>query len=100
MAPEMSAIVPLYCPTCGYNLTGLPENRCPECGTRFDPRILRSEQQARATAALGTPEIMVRLLVPPSFFLLMTWLTVQLNVYIIPYILIMPCVIFGVMVAK
>jgi fucose permease len=23
------------CPTCGYNLTGLSETRCPECGTRF-----------------------------------------------------------------
>jgi len=23
------------CPTCGYNLTGLSEARCPECGTRF-----------------------------------------------------------------
>ena len=25
------------CRKCGYALTGLPENRCPECGTQFDP---------------------------------------------------------------
>ena len=24
------------CVTCGYDLTGLPENRCPECGTEFE----------------------------------------------------------------
>ena len=24
------------CLTCGYNLTGLTENRCPECATEFE----------------------------------------------------------------
>lgn len=27
----------IYCLECGYDLTGLPEPRCPECGTAFDP---------------------------------------------------------------
>jgi len=27
----------MFCRQCGYNLYGLPENRCPECGKAFDP---------------------------------------------------------------
>ena len=27
-----------HCRKCGYNLTGLPEPRCPECGRGFDRR--------------------------------------------------------------
>lgn len=28
---------PGHCTRCRYDLRGLPENRCPECGTEFDP---------------------------------------------------------------
>lgn len=31
-----------YCQKCGYNLRGLPEPRCPECGMEFDPSALPS----------------------------------------------------------
>jgi hypothetical protein len=31
----------LRCPNSEYNLTGLTENRCPECGAAFDPEELR-----------------------------------------------------------
>lgn len=33
----------LFCPRCDYNLTGLAEKRCPECGEVFDPEVLRQE---------------------------------------------------------
>jgi hypothetical protein len=28
------------CLWCGYNLRGIAENRCPECGKPFDPKLL------------------------------------------------------------
>ncbi len=33
-----------YCPTCGYNLTGLEENRCPECGAGFNIEQILAER--------------------------------------------------------
>jgi len=39
-----SAVEGLYCPACDYLLTGLTRNRCPECGTEFDPAKLRRSQ--------------------------------------------------------
>lgn len=32
----------LRCPACDYNLTGVAENRCPECGNAFDPQRLHA----------------------------------------------------------
>ena len=39
------------CPTCGYNLTGLADARCPECGSRFTLDELLAAQPARVAAA-------------------------------------------------
>jgi hypothetical protein len=34
----------ITCPTCGYNLTGLSESRCPECGAKFTLDELMASQ--------------------------------------------------------
>ena len=45
-----------YCPTCGYDLFGLSQDRCPECGKDFDrsalPIVKRSAQLPRAPSRL------------------------------------------------
>jgi hypothetical protein len=35
----------IYCPHCDYNLRGLPELRCPECGHDFDVKRVRSRPE-------------------------------------------------------
>lgn len=35
---------PGHCTKCSYNLRGLAEARCPECGTPFDARLLENPQ--------------------------------------------------------
>ena len=35
--PSTSTTVGKYCLTCFYDLRGLTQNRCPECGRSFDP---------------------------------------------------------------
>ncbi len=47
------------CTRCGYNLTGVQDARCPECGTAFDPSLLSnngaSQTQKPADDDSGTP---------------------------------------------
>ncbi len=38
------------CKHCGYDLHGLPEPRCPECGNAFDPH-----ERGRVLARVGSP---------------------------------------------
>jgi DNA-directed RNA polymerase subunit RPC12/RpoP len=40
------------CPNCGYNLTGLGESRCPECGSRFTLDELLAAQPAFMVAEI------------------------------------------------
>jgi DNA-directed RNA polymerase subunit RPC12/RpoP len=48
---EASGLGTIVCPHCGYNLTGLVEARCPECGTKYTLDDLLRRQPARAMAA-------------------------------------------------
>jgi hypothetical protein len=44
----------IVCPSCGYNLTGLREARCPECGTQYTLDELFAAQPSRAAAEIET----------------------------------------------
>ena len=42
----------MVCPACGYNLTGLRQTTCPECGARYTIDELAALQPDRETADL------------------------------------------------
>jgi hypothetical protein len=44
---------PGRCATCGYDLRGLPEHRCPECGTPFETGGFEREQTAVGSRLSG-----------------------------------------------
>lgn len=64
MKNDTTILPVLHCPSCDYNLTGLPENRCPECGKEFDPAKLRKLGLFFALP-ISASEVAFRLLVLP-----------------------------------
>ena len=57
----------LFCPKCGYNLSNLPENRCPECGEAFDPVKL----QTQLRKAVSNRSIILQVIFVPMGFALL-----------------------------
>jgi len=45
LGDEWRERLPPICPECGYNLTGLPDNRCPECGYIYSRNDVRRNAQ-------------------------------------------------------
>lgn len=48
----------LFCPKCGYNMTGLYESRCPECGTRYtlDQLAAAQKKETIENTATASPD--------------------------------------------
>jgi hypothetical protein len=49
----------LACPKCGYDLYGIPEVRCPECGFRYDYEALRSLAASAEWARLASARTLI-----------------------------------------
>jgi len=62
----------LYCPNCDYNLAGLLENRCPECGTTFDPTELL-KLTAASPKPISVSIVILHLIWPAAVFTLLIY---------------------------
>ena len=58
----------LHCPQCGYNLTGLAQNRCPECGREFDPQV--EAARSASQRPIGLAGVLIRLIWPPALIVM------------------------------
>lgn len=64
----------LSCPTCHYNLTGLTQDICPECGQPFDRQIL-----IRWPWPMSRRQMLIRLLMAPGMWLLIVLLATVMS---------------------
>lgn len=64
-APKPPEDKQLHCPKCGYDLTGLSTQQCPECGTPFDLTRLIRESNSGGTQFMSRGTVAL-LLVGPS----------------------------------
>ncbi len=55
-----------FCLECGYDVSGLPGSRCPECGTAFDLVEVRASLRRWS---MTMPQILVRLMAAPGALL-------------------------------
>ena len=74
----------LHCPMCGYNLRGLPDGKCPECGTPFERDTLaRMDQPTVSMGAIRLfaviwPAVYLVIVVPPTAVVLLAiWLFLE-----------------------
>lgn len=66
----------LYCPKCGYNLTGLTQNVCPECGGGFSRAELAAIGGIKYPS-LGMP--LAVLLLPPIVFTVLSFMAFSID---------------------
>ena len=64
MTDDTQSSPTLHCPQCGYNLTGLAQNRCPECGREFDPEV--EAARSASQQPIGLAGVLIRLIWPAA----------------------------------
>ena len=68
-ARRVAKSLTMFCRSCNYDLRAVPVNRCPECGTTFDPRDALTYRKTRRSLVLaGSATLLIWLLLTAPFF--------------------------------
>jgi hypothetical protein len=59
----------IRCPQCGYDLTGLPAPRCPECGSAYVEAVINRQRRRRRAWLLSVAVMVVVYYAPYSWLL-------------------------------